>query len=216
MAFEAYDEYEQSEIVRRWLRQNGTSIIVGIVLGLLLIFGWQQWRSHQAGNRAAAAAQYQALQQALAAGKTSQAETITDGLLKDYKDSAYAVFAASLRAEREGDAGHADKAIAALEWAEAHASEPALKGLTTLRLARVQLAAGKAEDALATLGRLPATDYRGLAAELRGDTLVKLGRVDEARKAYTAALSALDDTAPQRPTIQVKLDNLSVAGKQGA
>jgi predicted negative regulator of RcsB-dependent stress response len=216
MAFEAYDDYEQSELVRQWLRQNGVSIIVGIVLGLLLIFGWQQWRHHQAGSRSAAATQYQALQQALAAGQDSRAETLTDGLLKDHPGSAYAVFASSERARRELGAGHADKALAALGWAESHADAGPLKSLTTLRMARVQLAAGKAADTLATLKSIPATDYRGLVEELRGDALVKLGRADEARQAYQAALSALDEAAPQRPTVQVKLDNLAVAGKQGA
>ena len=52
MAFEEYDEYEQSELVQKWLRENGVSIIVGIAIGLVGIFGWQQWRNHQARNEA--------------------------------------------------------------------------------------------------------------------------------------------------------------------
>ena len=34
MAFEEYDKYEQSELVQKWLRDNGVSIIVGIAIGL--------------------------------------------------------------------------------------------------------------------------------------------------------------------------------------
>ena len=37
------DEYEQSERVRGWLRQNGSSLITGIALGLACVFGWQWW-----------------------------------------------------------------------------------------------------------------------------------------------------------------------------
>jgi predicted negative regulator of RcsB-dependent stress response len=55
-----------------------------------------------------------------------------------------------------------------------------------------------------------------LTQELRGDVLVKLGRQDEARKAYQAAMSALGDGAPQRGALQMKIDDLAVAGKQGA
>ena len=52
MEFEAYDDYEQNERVVKWLRENGLSIGVGIVIGLVGIFGWQQWRSHQASAQA--------------------------------------------------------------------------------------------------------------------------------------------------------------------
>ncbi len=50
MAFEEYDKYEQSELVQKWLRENGLSIVVGVAIGLVGIFGWQQWRNHQARN----------------------------------------------------------------------------------------------------------------------------------------------------------------------
>ena len=227
MAFEAYDDYEQSERVQQWLRQNGASIAVGIVLGLVLIFGWQQWKSHRANHREQAATQYQALQQALGAGKTSLADTLTDGLMKDYDDTAYAAFAASLRAQRELDAGHPDKAEAALAWAHTHASDAALKSLMALRLTRVQLAENKADAGLATLKTIPATDYHGMVEELRGDALVELKRPSQARSAYQTALAALEDGTPQRAMLQVKIDNLpatsaasiakpATTGKQGA
>ena len=40
--------------------------------------------------------------------------------------------------------------------------------------------------------------FKGLAQELRGDVLVKLGRSDDARKAYETALASLSQEAPQR------------------
>jgi len=130
--------------------------------------------------------------------------------------SAYAVFATSERAKREVAAKQLDKARTSLEWALAHAENPALKGLINLRIAQVQFAQGKANDALATLGQLSGEQYAGLREELRGDVLVNLGRADEARKAYQSALSALSGDAPQRASLQLKIDNLAAAGKQGA
>ena len=59
MAFDEYDKYEQSELVQKWLRENGVSIVVGVLIGLVGIFGWQQWRSHQARNESAASQLYQ-------------------------------------------------------------------------------------------------------------------------------------------------------------
>lgn len=216
MAFDAYDDYEQGELVQKWLRQNGLSIVVGIAIGLVAIFGWQQWRNHQAANQSAASGLYQQLQTALASGKQTQADQLIDQLQKDFPKSSYAVFATSERAQREVQAKQLDKALVSLGWAESHAENAALKSLTQLRIAQVQLAASKANDALATLDRMPAQGYDALRQELRGDVLVKLGRPDDARKAYQAAMGVLGDDAPQRGALQVKLDDLAVAGKQGA
>ena len=216
MAFEEYDKYEQSELVQKWLRDNGVSIIAGIVIGLVGIFGWQQWRNHQARNEGQASQLYQQVQIAQASGKPDTASQLTDQLMKDYAKSPFTVFAVSERAKQQLQAKQLDKAEASLKWAESHATAPALKSLTLLRIAQVELARDNGKEALSTLDRIPADSYQGLAQELRGDVLVKLGRSDEARKAYQAALSALGEEAPQRGALQMKLDDLAVAAKQGA
>jgi predicted negative regulator of RcsB-dependent stress response len=216
MAFDAYDDYEQSELVQKWLRQNGVSIVVGIAVGLVAIFGWQQWRSHQSQRDAQAAQLYMQVQSAQEAGNSAAADLLTDRLEQDYAKSSYAVFAAGDRAKRQVASKEWDKARVSLDWAQAHATDPALKSLVQLRLAQVQLASDKSSDALATLGQLGDKQYVGLSQELRGDVLVKLGRPDDARKAYQAALSALSGDAPQRASLQLKLDDLATAGKQGA
>ncbi|GAA0888680.1 YfgM family protein [Rhodanobacter soli] len=216
MAFEEYDKYEQSELVQKWLRDNGVSIIAGIVIGLVGIFGWQQWRNHQARNESQASQLYQQMQIAQASGKPDAASQLTDQLMKDYAKSPFTVFAVSDRAKQQVQAKQLDKAEASLKWAESHATAPALKSLTLLRIAQVELARDNGKEALATLERIPADSYQGLVQELRGDVLVKLGRPDEARKAYQAALSTMGKEAPQRGALQMKLDDLAVAGKQGA
>lgn len=214
MAFEAYDDYEQSERVQQWLRQNGLSIVVGIALGLVGIFGWQGWNKHKAGHEAEAANLYQQIQAAVSSGKGDGADTLTEQLLKDYTDTPYAMFAVSDRAQRQVQANQLDKAVESLNWAESHTSDAELKALAQLRIAQVLLAQGKGADALAALDRMPPKSYDGSAQELRGDVLVKLGRPDDARKAYEAAKSALGENAPQ--SVQMKIDDLAVAGKQGA
>ncbi|HET7662515.1 MAG TPA: tetratricopeptide repeat protein [Rhodanobacteraceae bacterium] len=207
----AYDDYEQGERVQEWLRQNGVAIVVGIVIGLALIFGYRQWNKHQANENIDAATQYQLIQNALDKGKTSEADTLTDSLLKNHADSAYAVFAVSLRAQRQLDAGKADKAVESLTWAVQHADTKPLKDLSRLRLARADLAANKASEALNALKAMPAGAYAGLAAELRGDAQVKLGHADEAVNAYKAAMAAFDPTAPQQRILQMKIDNVATA-----
>jgi predicted negative regulator of RcsB-dependent stress response len=216
MAFEEYDKYEQSELVQKWLRENGVSIVVGVLIGLVGIFGWQQWRNHQARNESAASQLYQQARIAQLSGKADAAAQAIDQLMKDYPKSSYAVFAVTDRAQQQVQDKQLDKAEASLQWAASHATEPSLKSLTLLRIARVELARDQAKTALATLEQVPADSFQGLAQELRGDVLVKLGRPDDARKAYQTAMSVLSEDAPQRGVLQMKLDDLAVAGKQGA
>ena len=216
MAFDVYDDYEQGERVQQWLRKNGVSIIVGIALGLVLIFGWQQWKSHRAGKEQAAASEYSALQAAVAQNKTNEIDMRTETLMKDYSASAWSVFAAGERAQRNLMAGQLDKVGGDLEWAKAHASDETLKSLVDLRMAQLKLAQGKAQEAIAAVDAMKGKSFAAVAQELRGDALVKLGRQDDARKAYQAAIAAMGDSAPQRGVVQTKLDDLAVAGKQGA
>lgn len=216
MEFEAYDDYEQNERVVKWLRENGLSIGVGIVIGLVGIFGWQQWRTHQANTEIAAAQLYQEMQIAQASNKPEVVTQLSEELMKDYSKSTFAVFAANDRARQQVEAGELDKAAESLGWAAAHVGNTPLKPLVQLRVARLQLDRGQDAAALATLDGIPATSFPGMTQELRGDVLVKLGRVADARSAYQAAIAVLGAEAPQRRVLQMKLDDLSVAGKQGA
>lgn len=217
MAFDAYDDYEQSERVQKWLRQNGLSIVAGVVIGLVIIFGVQQWRKHQANHQAEAAQLYDEIQAATAVGMNTGVDSLAAELQKDFADTPYALFAAADQAQQLVQAHQLDKALIPLAWAEQHATDPALKALTQLRIARVQLARNDTAQAMAALDRMPPKSYEVLSQELRGDVLVKMGRPDDARKAYEAAKAALGSNAQQGGgDLQMKIDDLAVAGKQGA
>lgn len=211
MAFEVLDEHEQGELVQKWLRENAMSIAIGIALGLLLIFGWQQWKVHRVRHAAEAAAQYQALIDAADAKRNDEVDAIADTLRKDFPDSAYAVFAAMRQADIASAKNDLKSAEADLDWAQQHAGIPALKSLAAIGLARVKLDQNEADAALKLVDGLPKGDYAAMAGELRGDILAKLSRNDEARAAYQEALSNLDSQAPNRSFVQMKLDDLGPA-----
>ncbi|HJU07906.1 MAG TPA: tetratricopeptide repeat protein [Rhodanobacteraceae bacterium] len=213
MAFEDYDEYEQSEQVRKWLRENGLSIVIGVVLALALIFGWRQWQAHRAGHHAQAAEQFAALQSALLSGNATQVDQAADVLEKDFADTPYAALGAAARANLAVGENKLEAAQKALQWAIDHSPTPALHSIYQLRLARVQLAQNLAKDALGTLEQVPAGDYVALRQELRGDALLQLGRASDARTAYAQALAALPASAPpgERQSLQMKLDDLAPA-----
>ena len=213
MAFDVLDEHEQGELVRKWVRENWLSIVIGIGLGLILLFGWQQWRTHRASRNMDAAVQYDALSADMTKKDYDAAKAIAAKLKSDYSDSPYAVFAAMREADIATQKGDAETAYASLDWAWQHAGIDALKAAVAVDLVRVQVARGKGQEALDLLDKLPKGGFDAATAELRGDALASLGRKDEARTAYTAALAKREPGAPNRSFLEMKLSDLGVAAK---
>ena len=216
MAFEVLDEHEQGELVQKWLRENVLTILIGVGIGLVLIFGWQQWHSHRAQHNLDAATQFQVLTGDADKKDYDAVKQISAKLKSDYADTPYAVLASMREAEFAVQRADLDGARVALDWAYQHAGVDALKALAGIRLARVELARTKAQDALDLLDHLPASAYTSEVAELRGDALVALNRREDARAAYNDALANLDPNAPNRAFVQMKLDDLGSAEKKGS
>lgn len=216
MAFDVLDEHEQGELVQKWLRENVFTILIGIGLGLVLIFGWQQWRAHRAQRNLEAATQFDVLVADADKKDYDAVKQIAEKLKSDYSGTAYAVLAEMRVADFAVERADLETAHAALDWAYQHAGIDALKALAGIRLARVELARTKAKDALDVLDHLPPAAYSAEVGELRGDALVALKRIDDARAAYTEALANLDPNAPDRAFVQMKLNDLASAEKKGS
>ena len=211
MALEMMDEHEKGEAVRAWIRQNGSAIVGGVVLGLALIFGYQWWQRSKAEHRLTAATQYQAVTEAATRKDLDALAALSTELGKEYADTPYALLAALQLADARIAAGQVKEARAALDDAAKLVKEPALLALIDLRRARLALAEGDADAALKGLAAIPEGMYAGLAAELRGDALLALGRTADAREAYGTALTELDTGAPNRRIVEMKLSDLGGA-----
>jgi predicted negative regulator of RcsB-dependent stress response len=148
MAIELLDEHEQGERVRSWLRENGSAIVGGIALGVAAVVGYQWWGQSQAGHRADAAMQFMALQDAATAGQRDAVESMTSSLVKDYADTPYAVLADLALADVQLQAGEQEAALTSLRRAAAASADEGMKQLVITRQARVEIAAGKFDQAL--------------------------------------------------------------------
>ncbi len=199
------DEYEQSERVRGWLRQNGSSLITGIALGLACVFGWQWWNGKGDRHLQEAATQYYSLDQALEAKDAGKVKTFASVLKDKYADTAFGDFAGLREAAFLHESGKTTEAIALLQAKKDKVHTPDLQEIYVLRLARLQFIAGKNQDAKTTLATLKSPKLGATVEELRGDIEFALGNRDGARKAYEQALTDLDQAAPTRDLLQLKL-----------
>lgn len=190
-----YDDHEQGERVRDWLRRNSLGLAGGIAIGLALIGGWQWWNKHQHGQRVAEGQRYQQVVDAIAAGDLDQAGTHAGTLESD----SYAMLAALSLGKAQFDAGDTEAAIATLR--SAASSDPALDPVRRHRLAQLLIETGEAAEAVDLL----AGSADPAALETLGDAQVTLDRHEDARESYQAALRNLDVAAPQRGLVELKL-----------
>lgn len=199
------DEYEQGERVRAWLRNNGSSLIGGVAIGLAALGGWQWWQGQQAQKLVDAAAEYQVFSKAVEAKDDAKAGAHAASLAQAFPKSPYPVLAALRRAEMLHTEGKDDEALKLLDAAKDSKADPVLVELAQLRAARLLASTGKHEDALKRLDAIGDSSFPAVAAEIRGDAEMALGRRDAARASYEKALASLDIAAPTRPMVEMKL-----------
>jgi predicted negative regulator of RcsB-dependent stress response len=199
------DEHEQGELVQKWLRQNGSSLIIGIAMGLALVFGWQWWQGKGVRHSEEAASQFQAFTEALEAKDEAKAKTFTTLLADKYSDTPYSELAALRNAAYLQDSGKTDEAIKLLQAFQPKVKQADMAEMFKLRLARLMLIAGKPDDAAKQIAAIGNSRYPAVYNELRGDIAAAQGKRDDARKAYQMALTSLDQAAPTRMLVELKL-----------
>ena len=205
MAIEQLDEYEQGEQVRKWLRQNGSSLITGVALGLACIFGWQWWQGQGSRHRDEAATQYQSLTDAINAKDNSKVEALSSAFDSKYSDTGFSALATLRHVQYLQANGDTAKAIALLKAKAGSVKDPVMAELFALRESRLWLIAGKPDEALKRVASISDSNFPEVLGELRGDIQMARGQRDEARKSYQQALTHLDQAAPTRDLLEMKL-----------
>jgi predicted negative regulator of RcsB-dependent stress response len=206
----AYSDQEEVDKLKEWWKNYGGALLVGVVLGLALLFGNKYWQEYREEQRLEASALYARMLDEAQAGKTEAARASGETLVQEYDGTPYAGLAALMLARLALEDGDAAAARARLEWAVANATDPPVQHAARLRLGRLHLAAGEYEAALA-LVQAQAPGFEAEYLELKGDAHVALAQPEAARAAYEQALEHLAPQEPAYGLIRMKLDDLGRA-----
>jgi predicted negative regulator of RcsB-dependent stress response len=182
-----YSEAEQYERAKQWTRINGPWILAGIAIGALLLGGWRWYGQRRDAQAEAASARYEEMLQALNRGDRTRGLTIAEDINREYDWTPYAALATLMAARVQADSNELDKATASLKTVMDTASDKELRMVARLRLARVQSAQGKYDDALATLKVDEPGEFATRIADVRGDVLLAKGDRAGALKEYLSA-----------------------------
>lgn len=206
---EIYDPNEQDEVVKKWLRDNGSAIVMGLVLAFGGLFGFKQWQVWQVDNRQEASAEFEVMSNLLTEGQLDAAMNNFQTLQDDYTKSPYASLAALQMARARVQAQQPDLAVGLYQFVVDNGYPRALSVVARERLARLMLDQGQPEEALNLING--ATDISGFEsryAEVRGDIYYSQGKTDEAVAAYLEALDTLEAGVGDRDTLVLKLESM--------
>jgi predicted negative regulator of RcsB-dependent stress response len=206
---EVYDAHEQGEIVKKWLTENGSAIVMGLVIAFGGLFGFKQWQGWQENSRQQAAVEFEVMSDLLSAGQLDAAVANFQNLKDDYSKSPYTSMAALQFARARIEANQPDLAVGLYEYVMEKGYPKAMKVIARARLARVLLDQGQADAALALVdGATDITGFESRFAEVRGDIHFDQGRNDQAREAYLDALDLLEPGAGDRGYLVLKLESM--------
>jgi len=210
-------EEQQLATIKQWWKENGSSIVTGVVLGLAVLFGGKAWFAYQERNAQSASNIYAVMLGALQAGDAMNAGEKAGMLLADYANTPYAALAALALARVRLEEGQLDAARGQLQWVLDNSDSEPFRDIARLRLARVLLASGDLDAAAATAAQAAsASSFDALFTEIRGDIQRARGDLLAASNDYQQALAAMPVDSQQRELLQLKYADTLAASAAAA
>lgn len=209
------DDQEQLEALKNWWKENGKSLILGVVVALVGFGGYQGYSKYQLSQAETASQLYQELSQLLAspaANENSQVKASVNNLINrltgEFSASVYADYARLFAAQLAVEEDDLISAQAHLEAALNTSKVDSLKLIARLRLARILTAQDKRTAALELLSLEDTGSFTAEFETLKGDLFISQGETEKARQAYQKALDANQARGDNPPLLELKLDNL--------
>lgn len=212
------DEYlsdkEQLERVKQWWNEYGWFLLSGAGLAALGIFGWNQYDAYRDSQAEQASMLYVQLQQSLEDDRGNEVELLSN-LREEYPGSPYTHQAALLVAG-ELVARDPGRAEAELRLVMNESDDDELALIARMRLARVLAYRERYDEALELLDIGDPGEFAASVAAIQGDIHAALGNTDDARDAYSRALTAPGAQSLDRNMLQMKLNALQPAASEPA
>ncbi len=202
---------EQVEKIKAWLKENGLSIVLGVIIGVGGIAGFNYWNHMQDTNAAQASSHFTRMMGALESGNADELEREAEILVRDFAATDYALMAHLALARQQVENGAFEQAEQSLQQVVGSAGQKPLAYIARIRLAAVQLEQQRHEQALTTLSADFPEEFLARVDELRGDAYAQQGKTGEAIAAYRKAQTAAPGPA-NAEFLQQKLDDLGARG----
>jgi predicted negative regulator of RcsB-dependent stress response len=207
-------EKEQLEALRTWWSENGSFVMGGVIVGVLVIFGWNRWQAGIAETETAASTLFEDVMESAGRRNLDTAIVASQELFDSYGDTEYAAQGRLAMARMYMDSGRDKDAADALRPLAESGGNDELALVGRLRLAKILLYQDKPQEVVDLLKGQSDTAFAARFGEVLGDAYVALGSYAEAEAAYIAALN--DNPAARTvdvAMIQLKINDLPLVGE---
>jgi predicted negative regulator of RcsB-dependent stress response len=203
-----FSEEEQWERTKAFFKTHAIWIIGGIAIGLAGLKGWNWYQDRKVAQAETASTRYQELIDAFARNDRTRGTALVEELNSKYSWTPYASLGTLLAAKHYVDANELDKATASLKSVVETAPETEIRLIARTRLARVQAAQGKYDEALATLAVEDVGEFAPRFADTRGDVLLAKGDRAGALKEYLTARGQSEEGRMDIELLDLKIRDL--------
>lgn len=206
MAFEEYDDFEQEQIVKDWIKNNWFTIALGIFLGLGGVIGMNYYKSSQQEQRYKAANQYKAFTSVMELSEFDEAKTLLSDFEQEFGSNFYTIEAHLLLAKEYVAKNELENAAAELNYVIDSKPSKIITELVQLRLARIHNAMAKHDEALSIVNSISIESFKSIAKEIEGDALVAKGEYEKAITAFEESI-AKGEGYSSKKNIEMKIQN---------
>jgi len=202
-------EEQQVEAIKKWFKEFGPTILAGVVIGLVGIFGFRYFTEQRELKMAETSDAYESVLSILKEQNDNEkfiAEASTFNIA--YKDTIYSNLLSFQLAKLAVEATDLGTAAQHLRDILNNPQHGTVEHIARIRLVRVMIAQNEVDAALALIADAVGDDYRGVYEMLRGDIWLAKGDRNRARQAYEAAKQNSVD-GPANPNLDMLLTDLA-------
>ena len=207
-------EDEQVQAIKQWWKENGRSVIAGLIIGIGAIVGYRYWTHYQTSQAEQASMIYAEVIASAANADNQTAFEQGQNLISNYSGTPYADLTALALAELALAKSDYATAATQLRWLLDNSGDAGLQHVARLRLARVLAADNKPDLALSLLNETDTTGFTTLYQEARGDILQQQGKTTEAAAEYNRALADIDMNPQRQRILEMKVNDLAATGQK--
>jgi predicted negative regulator of RcsB-dependent stress response len=200
-------EEQQVEAIKKWWADNYKMVIALSIIGLGSIIGVQKYKEQKLITAQTASLEYDHILSSVVENRDAVISQQVDTMLNEYETFPYAALSAMLEAKQMIAAQKFPEAEEKFQWVIKHSQAANLQHIARVRLATLMSAQGKNKAALSILNTEQGK-FKASYLEVKGDILVALKRIEDARSAYDQALDAYAAIGANAQILRIKRNDL--------
>ena len=201
-------EAQQIEAIKKWWRENGLSVVLGLTLGVSGIFGWRYWQDVKVERAESASVLYSDLIASLQNENGTESRDIADRIVAEYETTTYGVFALLALAKLAVADADLVAAETHLRRALKQSRDDIFSHVIRMRLSRILISQDKLDEASNLISRQKKSGFASGYDELMGDISVLQGEFETARNSYQQSIDKARVEGRDISTLELKLDNI--------